>query len=78
MARDIRSSELWTSVASSANGLKLVAVSADQQINTSKDGGDDWATDTRAKQKSWLMERGWNSVASSGDGRHPGGGIRTE
>jgi photosystem II stability/assembly factor-like uncharacterized protein len=54
------SSRAWTSVASSANGAKLVATVNNGQIYTSTDSGATWtARDSN---------RGWRDVCSSADG----------
>ena len=54
------SNRLWISVASSADGSRLVAVAYDGKIYSSADGGVTW-TERDA-------ERPWYSVASSADG----------
>lgn len=50
----------WTSIASSANGTKLVAVVSNGQIYTSNNSGESWTANE--------SNRGWRSVASSADG----------
>jgi hypothetical protein len=52
----------WNSVASSADGTKLVAVVNGGQIYTSSDSGVTWTANTNAPATSWT------SVASSADG----------
>ncbi len=59
MARESRRD--WRSVASSADGSKLVAVVGDGQIYTSTDSGVSWT----ARESG---SRNWNVVASSADG----------
>ena len=57
----------WTSVASSADGTRLVAAERDGQLFTSTDGGVTWtARDTGSGPVPFL--RDWISVASSADG----------
>ena len=51
----------WNSVASSADGTKLVAVSGYGAIITSTNGGATWMTNSAPNE-------GWTSVASSADG----------
>ncbi len=58
MARD--SSRAWSAVASSADGMKLVATVKGGQIYTSTDSGVTWASQDSS--------RNWSSVASSADG----------
>ena len=65
----------WTSVATSADGIRLVAVANGGAIYTSADAGDTWAP-ASATNASWV------SVASSADGAKlvvaaKGGGIYT-
>ncbi|HXJ58998.1 MAG TPA: hypothetical protein VNU68_20255 [Verrucomicrobiae bacterium] len=55
----------WTSVAASADGLKLVAVSASGLVYRSVDGGSVWASAGDAPLACW------RSVASSADGSKP-------
>jgi hypothetical protein len=72
--------ELWTSVASSADGTHLVAVSTPNDvvsgvIYTSTDGGGTWTAASAPSEQ-------WQFVASSADGTHlvvviNGGGIYT-
>jgi alpha-tubulin suppressor-like RCC1 family protein len=50
----------WRSIATSTNGLKLVAAGTNEQIYTSADGGGTWT----ARESS----RKWYAVASSADG----------
>lgn len=52
----------WTSIASSADGLRLVAVASGGTIYTSSDSGNTWTHQTGAPLRSW------SSVASSADG----------
>jgi hypothetical protein len=51
----------WTSVASSADGIKLIAVAGSTPIYTSTNSGGTWASNS-------TPSLAWNSVASSADG----------
>lgn len=53
---------MWTSVASSADGLRLVVVAEGGYIYTSSNGGTTWSNANNAGR------RGWYAVASSSDG----------
>ncbi len=59
-ARERNDNRYWSSVASSADGIRLVAVEANGQIYTSTDSGVSWT----ARE----LNRRWSSVASSADG----------
>ena len=52
----------WEDVASSSDGMKLVAVARDDMIYTSSDGGNHWVS----RESSGV--RYWSAVASSADG----------
>ncbi|SEK78699.1 Uncharacterized protein SAMN05216359_10377 [Roseateles sp. YR242] len=52
----------WSGVASSSDGMKLVAVTNGGAIYHSADGGQTWSDDGTA--------RAWSAVASSADGQH--------
>jgi hypothetical protein len=54
----------WNSVASSADGTRLVAVASNGQICTSNNSGATWTPQAGAPSVQW------NSVASSADGTH--------
>jgi photosystem II stability/assembly factor-like uncharacterized protein len=61
-------SKSWTSVTSSADGSKLVAVAQSDQIYTSTDSGVTWTQRENGRQ--------WQSVASSADGSKLVAGAR--
>ena len=56
-------SPAWRAIASSTNGLKMVAVVNNGLLYTSVDGGQTWTSRTTTSQA-------WISVASSADGTH--------
>jgi len=65
----------WTSVASSANGIRLAAVASSGDVYTSTNGGVTWTPNT-------VTNASWSGVASSADGAKlvavaNGGGIYT-
>ncbi len=53
----------WSSIASSIDGNKLVAVGSNSYIYTSIDGGTTWT------ERNGAGKRGWKAVASSSDGK---------
>jgi len=55
--------DFWTSIASSADGTKLVAVASSNLIYTSADSGATWTSNKEA-----MDNQPWHSVASSADG----------
>jgi hypothetical protein len=66
----------WTSIACSADGIRLVAVAGSGEIYTSLDSGTDWSPVNNAPKANW------SGVASSADGTKlvavaSGGGIYT-
>lgn len=58
----VDSSRSWTSIASSSDGTKLVAVALNRHIYTSSDSGATWTPNDNLGKKEWV------SVASSSDG----------
>jgi len=64
----------WTSIASSADGLKLAIVdsmdSDGGDIYTSSDGGASWIDRSSLFVSGSISWRPWNSIASSADGMH--------